>query len=800
MSEKKKRKLTKSEKRQIREAIIRARGSGKYPTSAQQTIPYQRMFPDGICRVGDNSYSKTIRFEDINYQLSTPEDQDIIFDGWKQFINYFDSTVHFQLNFYDLALSQEVYEDSITIPPQGDDLDEIREEFTGILHDQLAKGNNGLERLKYLTFSVEAAGIKNAKPRLERIEAELLSNFKKLSVKAESLNGKERLALMHRIFHMDTQESFNFDWDWLAPSGLRTQDFISPSSFEFKDGRTFRIGETYCSASYLQIATSELDDRCLKNFLDLESSLMVSMHVQAVDQAEAIKMVKHKMTELDRSKIEEQKKAVRAGYDMEILPSDLAAYGPDVKNLLSTLQARDERLFMVTILFICTGSTKKELQSNLTEARRRAQTMSCSLVTLDYQQEQAMCACLPLAYSPIRIQRAMTTSALAIFVPYMTQELFQLGKGALYCGLNALSNNMIMVDRVLLGNPNGIILGKPGSGKSFCAKRELLNVIMVTRDDCMVCDPEGEYAPLIIRLGGQVIHISASSTDYVNPMDIHLEYDDTGLPLNLKSEFILSMCELIVGTGNLTNRDRGIIDSCLKNIYKPFFDNPISENMPIMGDLYDELRTRNDERAQYIADSMEIFVTGSQNMFNHRTTVDIHNRIVCYDVKQLGSNMKPLAMLIIQDQVWNRVSRNRAQKKFTRYFIDEMHLLLREPQTAAYTVEIWKRFRKWGGVPTGITQNIGDLMNGKEKEIQNIFENSDYVYMLSQGPGDAEKLAQMLNISQQELSYIKQGVPGEGLLYYGGTIVPVVDRFPKDTKLYKLMTTRLSETGQEGVT
>lgn len=799
MSEKKKRKLTREEKRLIREAIIRAKGTGKYPTSAQQTIPYQRMFPDGICRVTDTRYSKSIRFEDINYQLSTQEDQDVIFDGWKQFINYFDSTVHIQFGFYDLGVPQGAYEESIAISAQDDDLNEVREEFEGILRSQLAKGNNSLERLKYLSFSVEAQGVKSAKPRLERIEAELLSNFKKLGIKAEPIDGKGRLALMHRIFHMDSQEEMRFEWDWLAPSGLRTQDFIAPGSFEFMDGRTFRIGETFCAASYLQIAASELDDRCLKSFLDLDSSLMVTMHIDAVDQAEAIKMVKHKVTELDRSKIEEQKKAIRSGYDMDILPSDLAAYGPDVKNLLATLQSRDERLFLVTIIFISTGGTKKELKSNLAEARRRAQTMSCSLVSLDFQQEQAMCACLPLAYNPVAIQRAMTTSSVAIFVPFMTQELFQMGKGALYCGLNALSNNMIMLDRLLLANPNGIILGKPGSGKSFCAKREMTNVILVTQDDVMICDPEAEYAPLVERLGGQVVHISANSTDYLNPMDISLDYNDEGAPLRLKSDFILSMCELIVGKDRLDAKGHSIIDSCLPLVYEKYFQNPIPENMPILGDLYELIRKRPDDEAQYIAAAMERYVTGSLNVFNHRTTVNMNNRIICYDIRELGNQLKQLGMLVVQDQVWLRVTANRAMKKNTRYYIDEMHLLLREPQTAAHTVEIWKRFRKWGGIPTGITQNIKDLMNDKTQEIQNIFENSDYVYMLNQGPGDAEILARLLGISQQELSYIKQGAPGEGLLRYGNIIVPVVDRFPKDTQLYRLMTTRLSETGKGGM-
>lgn len=797
MSETKKRKLTREEKRLIREAVKRARGTGKYPATAQQTIPYQRMSPDGICRVGETLYSKTIRFEDINYQLSIQEEQETIFAAWKRFINSFDCSVQFQMAFYNLGIPQEEIEKGVTIPPQGDALDDIREEFSGILRSQLAKGNDSLQRLKTISFSVEAPAVKSARPRLERIEAELMANFKKVGVQAEPVDGKGRLALLHRIFHMDGQEPFHFDWDWLVPSGLRTQDFIAPSSFEFRDGRTFRIGERYCAASVIRIDANGLNDRCLKTFLEMDSILFTSIHIRAIDQAEAIRMVKHTITELDRSKIEEQKKAVRSGYDMDILPSDLTVYGPDAKKLLDKLMNQDEHLFFVTILFVCTGSTKKELASNLEQARRRAQAMSCALISLDFQQEQAMCACLPLAYNPIKIQRAMPTESVAILVPFMTQELFQTGAGALYCGLNALSNNMIMVDRQLLGNPNGMILGKSGSGKSFCGKREMTNVILVTRDDVIICDPESEYAPLVLRLGGQVIHISANSRDHINPMDISMDYNDEGDPLRLKSEFILSLCELMVGQDRLDSKGHSIIDNCLPKVYEKYFADPKPENMPVLGDLYDLLCQRSDPEAQYIAAAMERYVTGSLNVFNHRTTVNLNNRIVCYDIRELGNQLKQLGMLIVQDQVWNRVTTNRAAGKNTRYYVDEMHLLLREPQTAAHTVEIWKRFRKWGGIPTGITQNIKDLMNSKAVEIQNIFENSDYMVLLTQGPGDADILADLLNISRQELAYIKQGVPGEGLLCYGGTIVPFVDRFPKDTQLYQLMTTRFSETGKE---
>ena len=544
--------------------------------------------------------------------------------------------------------------------------------------------------------------MRNAKPRLERIEAELLGNFKRMGVHAQALDGKARLALLHGIFHMDTKEPFAFDWDWLAPSGLSTRDFIAPASFEFPDGRTFRIGEKFCSASFLQITAADLSDRALEAFLAVDSSLIVSMHIRAIDQTEAVKMVKRKITELDRTKIEEQKRAVRSGYDMDILPSDLTTLDAGAKDMLKSLQNHNERMLMLTFILVNAADTKRKLKADVQQCRSIAQTMNCSLVTLDFQQERAMQAALPLGVNPIRIERGLTTSALGIFIPFTTQELFQKSEGALYYGVNSLSHNMILVDRKLLKNPNGLILGTPGSGKSFSAKREIANCFLLTSDDVIICDPEAEYAPLVERLHGQVIKISPTSTNYINPMDLNLDYSDDESPLSLKSDFILSLCELIVGgKEGLQPVQKTIIDRCVRLVYQNYLNDPRPENMPILEDLYDLLRAQDEKEAQYIATALEIYVTGSLNVFNHRSNVNVHNRIVCYDIKELGKQLKKIGMLVVQDQVWNRVTINRAAHKSTRYYIDEMHLLLKEEQTAAYTVEIWKRFRKWGGIPTG---------------------------------------------------------------------------------------------------
>ncbi len=749
------------------------------------------MFPDGICRVTDTFYTKTVQFQDINYQLSQNEDKTAIFEGWSDFLNYFDSSIRFQLSFLNLSTAQDGYARSIVIPLRADKFNDVRDEYSEMLQNQLAKGNNGLTKTKYLTFGIDADSIKAAKPRLERIEMDVINNFKRLGVACSPMNGMERLHLLHGIFHMDGQTPFRFSWDWLAPSGLSTKDFIAPSSFEFKNGRMFRMGKMFGAVSFLQILAPELNDRMLADFLDMESSQIVSLHIQSVDQISAIKTVKRKITDLDRAKIEEQKKAVRAGYDMDIIPSDLATYGSEAKKLLQDLQSRNERMFLVTFLVVNTADSQRQLDNNVFQASSIAQKYNCQLTRLDFQQEEGLMSSLPLGRNQIEIQRGLTTSSTAIFVPFTTQELFQSGGEALYYGLNALSNNLIMVDRKALKNPNGLILGTPGSGKSFSAKREILNVFLVTDDDILIADPEAEYYPLVQRLDGQVIKISPTSKQYVNPMDLNLDYSDDESPLSLKVDFLLSFCDIVVGSKDgLQPVEKTVIDRCVRLVYQKYLTDPRPENMPILEDLYDALRAQEEKEAQFIATALEIYVTGSLNVFNHRTNVDIDNRIVCYDIKELGKQLKQLGMLVIQDQVWNRVTVNRAAGKTTRYYVDEFHLLLKG-ELASWSVEIWKRFRKWGGIPTGITQNSKDLL--ASPEISNILENSDFIYMLNQAAGDRKILAKQLNISPHQLSYVTHSGEGEGLLFYGNVILPFVDRFPKDTELYRIMTTKPQE-------
>ena len=781
------------QKKQIDAAVKKARpnGNGKVPVTAQQSIPFKQMFKDGICKVDDNYYTKTVQFFDINYQLAQNEDKTAIFENYCDFLNYFDSSITVQLSFLNQVADVEEFHSQLEIDGQDDEFNDIRLEYSEMLKNQLAKGNNGLVKTKYITFGVKEKSLKEAKPKLERIEADILNNFKTMGVLAQSLNGAERLAVLHRSFNPDGREKFRFSWDILPKSGLSVKDFIAPSSFDFSKGNSFRMSGKYGAVSFINIMASEMSDRMLADFLNIEHNITLSIHIQSIDQNKAVKMVKSKITDLDKMKMEEQKKAFRNGYDIDIMPSDINTFGKEAKSLLNDLQSRNERLFMATILIMNTADTKRKLDNIIFQEQGIAQKYNCQLKRLDYQQEDGIMACVPIGVNEIEIKRGLTTSSTAIFVPFTTQELFQGGE-ALYYGLNALSNNMILCDRKQLKNPNGLILGTPGSGKSFSAKREITNAFLTTTDDIIICDPEAEYYPLVNRLNGQVVKISPTSTQYINPLDINLNYSEDENPIALKADFILSLCELIVGGKNgLEPIEKTIIDRCVRMVYRDYLANPDTAEMPILQDLYDLMLKQTEPEAQRIATALEMYVTGSLNVFNHRTNVDMNNRLICFDIKELGKQLKKIGMLVVQDCVWNRVTVNRAEHKSTRYYIDEFHLLLKEEQTAAYSCEIWKRFRKWGGIPTGLTQNVKDLL--ASREIENIFENSDFIYMLNQAGGDRQILAKQLNISPHQLSYVTNSGAGEGLIFYGNVIIPFVDKFPKDTQLYKIMTTKPEE-------
>lgn len=729
--------LTKEEKKRLKELrMIKAENQKKRkPFTAQDTIPYKEIYKDGICRTDDNYYSKMVQFYDINYQLAQNDDKAAIFENYCEFLNSFDSSVEVQITFLNQQVNFDEYAKNIDIPEQDDCFNDIRKEYSDMLKMQLSKGNNGLVKTKYITFSIKADNLRNAKSRLERIEASVLNNFKVMGAMAEPLNGVERLKILHDVMNMDTKESFHFHYGMVAKTGLQTKDFIAPTGFDFRNDSYFRMGQTFGCVSYLQITSPELTDKLLADLLDLEENLIINMHLRPIDPKAAIKSLKSTLSNIQKMKIEEQKKAVRSGYDMDIIPTDISTYGEDVEGLLNEIQSRNEKLFELTFLLMNTADNKRKLDNIVYQTAGIAQKYNCNIRRLQYQQEQGIVASLPLGMNQTGIQRIMTTTSTAIFVPFTTQELFQGGE-ALYYGLNALSNNLIMVDRKRLKTPNGLILGTPGSGKSFATKREILNVFLITDDDIMK-----------------------------KPQNAELNGDEVSM-----------------------------IDLCVKDIYKKYlYNDPKPENMPTLQDFYERLNFYAPDKpaAQNIANSLQLYVTGSQNVFNHRSNVDTQNRVVCFDIRELGTTLRKAGMLIVQHMVWTRVSQNRSRRKSTRYYVDEFHLLLNQPQTANYSIEMWKRFRKWGGIITGISQNVTDFLGSLA--VESIVGNSDFILMLNQHSGDQKILAEKLNISKHQISFVNNSNAGEGLLFYGNVIIPFADRYPQDTRTYALMSTKPDE-------
>ena len=777
---------TKQRKRPAKRAAAKKR---RGPQTAQQTIPYREMLRDGVCRINDNTYTKTLCYEDINYAVASADDQAAIFDGYCAFLNYFDNALPFQLSFINHRTRPE-NRYTVNIPIRQDEYDSIRAEFTSMLKNQIAKSNNGLVRSKYLTFGVEADDLTAARRRLERIEADIMGNFKRLGAEARPLDGRERLEVLHSQLHPSGREPFYFDWKLIPQAGMSTKDYIAPTGFDFRQSRFFRVGAMWGAASYVQIMASELSDKLLRELLETDAEMTVTMHVRAVHQAKAIKMVKTKLTDIDRMKMDEQKRASKSGYDWDILPPDLVTFSKDAAALLTDLQSRNERMFLLTFLVVNLASTKQQLENDLFTVAGIMQKHNCLLKRLDFQQEQGYMSSLPLGYNGIEIQRGMTTSSTAIFVPFMTREL-RMGGEALYYGMNALSSNVIMADRKKLKSANGLYLGSTGSGKSFAAKRELINVFLTTQDRIIVVDPMGEYAPLVERLGGQVLTISPDNPlrHYINPMDIQLDTADAESALSMKADFLLSLCELILGgKEGLQPIEKTVVDRCVRLVYRELALGIGDGKMPLLQDLYAVLCEQPEPEARRIATALELYCTGSLNLFNHPTNVNVDNsRVVCVVLKGMGENLRKIAMHIVNELVTQAVGRNFAEGRATWCYFDEFHILLQDALSASYFVRVWKMLRKLFCVPSALTQNVKDLLYSRE--IENILENSDFMILLAQAAGDRAILARQLGISEYQLSYISHSHPGEGLLFYGSTTIPFVDRFPPG-EIYDLLTTR----------
>ncbi len=803
-------KLTVQERKRIKKLRQALSGGGKKkkaPVTAQKSITFEHMYQDGICRVTGSYYTKMVEFYDINYELlDTPGQADIL-QAYSELLNYFEPGIKFQLFLFNRKVSEETLVSQINIPLQDDGFDYIREEFSQMLKNQMARGNNGIIKSKYMVFGVEAGSYREAKQRLAVIGTGVIKNFHNIGAPAKTMDGKERLCLLHEYFNQYSMEAFHFSYKEMALAGLGVKDYVAPPGFDFRNPCHFKSGKMYGSVFYLDMSAPRFTDGLVKKLLDIDSNITVTMHMNTADPVKAVKMVKTALTNIQKMKIDEQKKAVRSGYDMDILPADITAYEKDTLELLEDLNTSNQKIINATFLITCYGRTKSSMEKLVQRVSGIIQQANCNLRCLQYLQEQGLMASAPVGCNDTGIGRGITTKSAAVLVPFSTQEIF-MPAPALYYGLNTLSNNMVLADRKKLRTPNGMVLGTPGSGKSFSAKREILGCFLMTGDDVAICDPEGEYFPLVHALKGQVVRLATNSTDYLNPMDIQAGDIGDREALRLKSDFIITLCDMLAGGKNgLGNDEKGIIDQCIEKVYKSYFKNPLPENMPVLGDLYNELlkyepvnvekelAMEAKAKAVRIANSLVLYVHGSQNYFNHHTNVDSMNRIICFDIKELGNQLKELGMLVVQDAVWNRVSRNRERRVATRYYCDEFHLLLKEKQTALYSVEIWKRFRKWGGIPTGLTQNVTDFL--KSPEVEGILGNSDFIYMLNQSAPDREILAEKLGLSGKQLGYVTGAEPGSGLIIFDNAVIPFTDRYPEDTLTYKIMNTKPEEAVQQ---
>lgn len=795
-------KLEPKVKRELEKAVKKAKIKGEIPESAQDTVPYNIPYEDGIFESSDGYFTQTIAFEDITYQLLDNEPKNILFERWCTLINYFNPDIHFQFNYGNMEMDKEEYAKDFVIPLQEDAFNIVRKEYSDMLVNQFSKGTNNLKKVRYLTYGIHAKDYKDAKVKLAKISKQIEKYLRRFNSKSKVLDGYSRLELLFHIFHPGTKEKLLWNWDMPVKTGLSSKDFIV-NSFSFKSGpdlnatKYFRVGDRVGAVSYLQIFASDMEDRIIADMLNLDSNIWISIHSDAMSRKKALDYAKNNVMDIQSMIIENQKEAVKSGYDMDMLPPELEAYKDAGDKLYKDIQRKNEQMYLTTITVIQTAKTRKELEDNIFELNGILSAYQCRLGRLDNRQEQGYMSALPLGNNFVEIKRTFTTTDMAIFIPFTTKELY--ASNGQYYGMNSLSNNVIMGNRKTLVNPNGLIFGMPGFGKTFFVKREILDMFLKTSDDRLIIDPEGEYKWLVRLLKGQIIKVALNSHIYINPMEINLfarnEEDKDYDPIAAKVNFVVSMCELILGDNAYLNKKAiAVIDDACKNVYYRFAQNPIPEKMPILEDLYNELRNMKGEKQAIGLDlsiALSRYITGSLSYFNHRSNVDINARLVCFDLKEMDSNQRDLTMLIIQDAIWNRVANNRENGRWTWVDIDEFHLLLRSPITAAYSVEIWKRFRKWGGIPTGITQNIKDLF--RSPEIQNILDTTNFIAMLNQAGDDARLLAEHLDLSEEEEAYIKSGEPGKGLLWIEQSKVPFEDDFPKNTICYKVMTTKPGE-------
>lgn len=749
--------------------------------TTEDTVLPLEVYKNGVFKISKNEYSKTLEFFDRNYTALSEEDRENVFINFSEILSSFDSSNSYQFSYINCGEKSFKLEDRFKIKNKNDAFDEFRDEYNQILKSKINK-NKGFEKRKFLTFKTTAKNIKEANINLIGMEKDLKKQFKELDTEIKILNLEERLSLFYEMLNPHKNLDFG---------QIDQKEKIVPKLLDFSKDDEFKINEMFAQTFYLEITGSEISDEILKEFVEVNEDLYINFHIEPIDQLDGTNLVAKTLTNLQQMKIEEQKKAIKSGYDMDLIGGKLKENLDSVESLLEDVKSKNEKLFKVTILFTILAKDKLYSRKILASLRKIAKRNNSILKPLKYLQEQGLVSSLPLCKNEIESMRILTTSSVAAFIPFKTKELITKGN-PFYYGNNQISKNIICLDRMYLNSANGLILGSTGSGKSFAAKEEMTLSYLLTDDEIIILDPEREYIELTKALDGEVIEISPNSKNYINPLDINLGYGGEDFALSIKLDFVLSFFELILKR-SLEPREDSIIDRAVREIYKEYFKNPKKENIPILEDLYNELLSYKTDISYELCESLEFYVKGSMNIFNHRTNIDIKKRIICYDINSLGEKLRKIGMQIIQNEVWNRVTINRNKKILTRYYVDEAHLFFEDPTTAKFNTQVYKRFRKYGGVPTLMTQNVKNIL--AYKGVEDIFENTDFILILKQAPKDREIMARLLNLSLEQEKYISNPDKGSGLIKFGKDIVPFENKFPKTTKLYKLLQTSFREIG-----
>ena len=757
------------------------------PKSVQDTIPIRRIWPDGLFQFG-GKFSKTIRFSDINYAIASKEDKTSMFLGYSELLNALDTGSTTKITINNKRLNRRNFEREILIPPQGDHLDGGRSEYNAMLLDKVTDSSNSMVQERYVTVSTHKKTPEEARTFFDRVMNDVTTRLNHLDSHCEELDAVERLRVLHDFYRVGEESRFHIDLRECMKTGRSFKDTICPDSMEFwKDH--FIMGDKYGRAMFLKEYASYIKDSMINELTSLNRTMMLSIDVIPVPTDEAVREMQNRLLGVETNVTNWQRRQNSNNNFSAVVPYDLEQQRKETREMLDDLTTRDQRMMFAVVTLVHLADSKEELDSDTETLQSIARKHLCQLTTLNWQQDAGLVTALPLGLRRIDALRTLTTEALAVLMPFKAQEIRD--RGGIYYGQNVISKNLIIADRKQLLNGNGFVLGVSGSGKSFTAKREITALALSTQDDILIIDPESEYRPLVEGLGGEVVEISATSSNHINAMDMEQGYGEGENPVVLKSEFLLSLCEQSVGAGKLSAKEKSIIDRCTAQCYHDYVRDGCRGQAPTLQDFHTELLRQPEAEARDVALALELFTEGSLNTFAKPTNVDMSSRIACYDIRKLGKQLLSMGMLVILDSFLNRITRNRRLGRNTWIYIDEIYLLFQHEYSANFLFTLWKRVRKYGACCTGLTQNVDDLL--QSHTARTMLANSEFLVMLNQASTDRLELARLLNISDNQLSYITNVDFGRGLIKCGSAIVPFMDNFPRHTQLYKLMTTKPSD-------